>query len=584
VMVYENGLGQPLFKDDVQGGAGWRMEKVIEVVVRPMVSVLQDLRDKDIVHGNIRPSNMFDGGKAVLEKMVLGEALCAPALSNQPVLYEPPVRALCTPSGRGFGSMADDLYAFGVSLAVLMRSSDPMEGARDQAIFQKKLETGTYLTVTGKDRFTGSILELLRGLLQDDEGQRWGLDDVLAWMDGRRLSPKQGGRKIIASRPLAFNGEKYVRPELLADALFRSPAEAVRVLDSGEMQQWLERAVENKEMMRRYEKAVSQTHEEIRGPSHAERVAAALSSALDPDGPVRYKGVSVMPDGLPTAMTEAYVLKKDIQSYQEMLSYYVIGAAVDMNMTQGEADAGQLTGRLDSCRSFLRQAAPGFGIERCLYFLNPEAQCFSEKVKEYNVRTPEALLLAFEHLAASPKRPAWLLDRHSIAFLSVKERKDIDPFLSELKADEPYKKAMGEMKTIAAVQKRCRMQNLPGLAGWIADNLEPVYGRFHDRELRVKMKERVQKLKDIGDISKIAALFDDIEMYERDARDFRLAMRMHHDLMNESRDLQGMLAKEGVYGRDSGHRAAAVFSVVVAVIVIVASAIMGLGGGGGGVF
>ena len=88
-------------KDDARGGMGIKPEHALTSIVRPLIGVLADMRDKDIVHGNIRPANLFDGGSRNVERVILGECLASPASYFQPALYETIDRAMTSPIGRG---------------------------------------------------------------------------------------------------------------------------------------------------------------------------------------------------------------------------------------------------------------------------------------------------------------------------------------------------------------------------------------------------------------------------------------------------------------------------------------------------
>ena len=66
-------------------------------------------------------------------KIRLGECLSAPSSYRLPALYEPIERALADNGARGAGGYADDMYSFGVSLAVILRSVDPLEGKNGRA-------------------------------------------------------------------------------------------------------------------------------------------------------------------------------------------------------------------------------------------------------------------------------------------------------------------------------------------------------------------------------------------------------------------------------------------------------------------
>lgn len=575
--VYENNLGKPLMANPRTGGLGWKPDDVLSFVVRPLVNVLMDFRDKDVIHGEIHPGNMFDASQAKIDRVILGDCLAVPVSYNLPAMYETIERGMADPIARGAGSFIDDMYSLGVSIAVLLRSHDPLEGMTDKEIVEHKMEYGSYNALISKDRFTGSILELLRGLLYDDAAQRWNIDDVSAWLDGRRLSPKQSAKKIKATRPIPFNGEKYLYPEALARDLSDNPSDVVQIIDGGEMGQWLERAIDDKILTGRVEKAVTMASDAGRSGAFPERLTTRLGIALHPDAPIRYRTISVMPDGVGKALTQAYLKKTNVQIYEEFINHHFVVQWVDM-LIHATVDVSSIISRFDSCRNFLRQNQIGYGIERCIYFLNPECHCLSDKLKAFIVRSPEDMMDAFEEIATMPNRPLMFFDRHIVAFLSVKDRKNIDPYLPEISSDKTYKKVLAELKTLATIQKRSRLGHFPGICGWIADNLEPVYERYHDRELRKSLKSKVDRLKTGGDISKIAALFDDPKTEENDRREFRRAMKEFFDRERESKILSAKLAKDEHFGRETGRQASAFVSGVIAAIIILVTAFITLTG------
>lgn len=578
-LIYENKLGNPIMREDLRGGLGLKPDLVLHGVIRPLINVLADMRDKDIVHGNIRGANLFDGGNRNLERTILGECLSLPPGYHQPVLYEPIDRALVSPLGRGVGTHADDMYALGVLLAVMMRHFDPLEGLSDEEIVERKIEEGSYVALLSRDRFSGSILELLRGLLQDEESQRWTIDEALQWLDGRRLSPKQPVRRSKASRPLLFNNEKYIRPELLSRDLNKNISEARQLIDNGEIEQWLSRALDNKMAVARYESALEQAEEGGKGTGYTERLVTRVAIALHPEGPMRFKNINVLPDGVGASLYESFIMKRDLQTYIDFFMNYFITQWIDAQ-PNGVPDVSTIISKFDGARAFLRAKGLGNGLERCIYSLNSEAPCLSEKLHKYYVRTPEDMLRAFEKMASLPDRPAMFFDRHSVSFLLVKDRKNIDPFIHDLNAPETYRRILAECKILATIQKRSTMERLPGVAKWMVENLEPVYERFHDRELRVELKKKAERLQDSGELAKIIALFDDPVVYQEDNTAFRKAMRKHHELEAESSETEADLADEDNFGRDTGRQAAAVLACVLAAIIILITGFMSFGGSG----
>lgn len=573
VFVYENNMGKPLMKSLKDGGLDWKADRAMASFIKPMISTLLDLRDADMVHGCINPMNIFDGNSPTAEKVILGECLSAPPSYNQPSVFEPIERAMADPISRGKGTIADDLYSFGVSLTMILRSRDPLAGMSEEEVIRQKIELGSYGALTGKDRFTGSILELLRGLLYDDWRQRWTLDEVMSWLDGQRLSPKQSSKKQKASRPLHFDEKRYYRPTLLAMDLHKSDAEAAQMIDGGHLEQWVDRSLEDNLTKGRLEEALNSARENGRGPGYWDRLMCRVSMALDPDAPIRFKGLSMQPEGVQYALAETMAFKRDIVPFIELINQQLVMTWIGHH-NDPNVDVGSLINKFDSCRAFLRQNNMGYGIERCLYFVCPECPCQSEILQGYYVRTPEDFMYAMEGIASQPKKPDLFIDRHIAAFLSVKDKRNIDPYFIELNSSEYHKKVLGNVKVLATIQKRSRMESFPMLAQWAASILRPVYERLHDRELRVKMKEKVDKLAKSGDLIKIVTVLDHNETWQRDFIAFRKAMDEYSDLSQENIELEHKMKKPEVFGRDTGREVAAIVAGLLSGIIILAFAFM----------
>ena len=568
-IVYENTLGQRLLKTDAKTAAlGWKQENVMSNVVMPMIKVLQDLSYKDIVHGDIWPGNMFRNGEGAGEVVKLGECLSTPTSYNLPALYEPVERALAAPIAKGTGTFADDLYSFGVSLAVILRTHDPMQGKSDDEIIEHKIQKGSYATLLSADRFSGAILELLRGLLYDDPEQRWTLEDIHAWVDGRRLSPKQSTKRIKATRPIILNNKKYSRPELLAKDMNAHPDEAAKLIESGEMEQWIDRAMEDTSIKIRFEQAMKEVGYFERSSLYNELLSTKVAFTLYPECPVIYKDLRFLPQGFGKALSYAYYNKHNMQPYKDIL---LNSFAIQSLRGKKVQNASALITKFDSCRTFVNQTAIGSGIERCIYFLNPECPCLSPILDQYYVQTPEQLMDALEGLCSSGK-PQVLFDRHIVAFLSIKDRKNIDPYLPELRADERYRRVLGQLKTLATLQQRSRLGKYRAITNWVADNLDDLYERFHDKKRREEIKAHVDNYKKSGDLTKIAALLDNVAIFENDLGGFRQAMEEYKRIDKEKKMIEDKLQNSSDYGVRSGRQMASVVAVIISLIIITITA------------
>lgn len=579
VLIYEFFTGRPLVTEGQFRGLDMHPDHVQGLLVRPLVHALMDMRDADIVHGNIRPSNIFVTGVGnAIDRVMLGDCLSTPPSFCQPAIFETIERAMADPIARGLPGLDTDIYSFGASLAVILRSRDPMEGMTVDQIVKYKLEQGSYIALTGKDRFTGAILELMRGCLQDDQTQRWTLDDILSWMDGQRLSPKPPSKKIKAARPVHFVDDRYFRPAVLAMDLQKNQSEAVQMVESGHLEQWVERSLEDSAILKRVETAIETTGALGRGPGYWDRLVCRICIALDPEAPIRYKGMAVNPEGIPYALADTMIRRLDPQPFIDLINQQTI---LFWLTSQGDTmvDVGSLVTRFDGCRGILRQQNIAYGIERCLYYLNAECPCLSEKIKGYYVETPEDLILALDKIAAKPGRPELMLDRHSIAFISVKDRKDIDPFLMELNAPELYKRILGNIKTLATIQQRARMDKVHGLCRWAAEILDPVYERYHDRELRKSMKIKIAQLADTGDLGKMAGVLDNPLTLQKDIDGYNQARQDYYTLRVEDARLAEKLDDPVMFSRGIGREVAALASCVLSGFIILVFVLMFFSGG-----
>ena len=119
--------------------------------------------------------------------------------------------------------------------------------------------------------------------MHDDDAQRWTIDDVLVWMEGRRLQPKQATKNRKAARPLIYCEQKYFYPSFLAMDLDINPEETQRLIESVELEQWLARSLEDEEALESLQIGLKSARERGTGAGYGDRLVANVSSALDPN-------------------------------------------------------------------------------------------------------------------------------------------------------------------------------------------------------------------------------------------------------------------------------------------------------------
>ncbi|HBH25855.1 MAG TPA: hypothetical protein DDX54_00410 [Rhodospirillaceae bacterium] len=547
---------------------GLKPEWVCWSVLLPLARVLQDFYDKDFVHGRINPHNIFHHVDKSVTKAVLGECLVTPPSFAQFALYETAERAMADPIGRGLGTLGDDMYALGVTLAVLLRHADPMAKMDLDAAIRHKMDVGSYHALMGEELLSGPILEMLRGLLMDDPSERWGVGALLSWIDGRRLSQKQSRRRKAAQRPLNFAGGRYLRPDFLAMDLRRAPEQIDALLESGEMETWVTRSLEDEALSLRLDRNVRAARETGRsGAAYLERLACYVAIALDPDAPIRYGSVAVHPEGIGIALAHAMARSQGVDAFGQILSQGIVLNWVASQEGLLTSLAG-LTSRFDECRLHMRQSKTGYGVERCVYTLNTGCPCLSPNFSGHFVHTAEDMLRALEAICAQGKPPASFLDRHAVAFLVVRDKKAVEAHLFDLGAAEPNRVLVGTLACLAALQKRTGVGPLPALATALAERLSGLYERFYDRSLRESLQKSVRDFAQGGHLSKIAAILENEALARQDRVGFRQAQLEYLRVTHEFRGIADQMDGQEIFGKKVGQQVGATVSAGIAGIIL----------------
>lgn len=578
--VFENHGGRKLTKLLDGVGLGWKAETAVALIIKPLAKVLDDMRNADFVHGAIRPDNIYIVGEGNSTRIVLGECLTLPFAHGTPAAYLPAHLAMAHPIARGLGSYDDDIYCLGATVAAILREVDPLAGIGAEEIVEYKIENGSYAALVGRERILGNVLEMLRGLLQDEPKLRWNLEEILAWIQGTRINPKQlgAGAKAKASRPIDFHMKKFMRPSLLALEVAMNPMAAAQLVASGDLKQWLSKSLQDQLVDKNVEDVMLYANESVGATNYAPKLALRLSIALYPELPIIYKGLRFYPDGFANAFAEAVVMERDLTPYAEMIQEQVVLYWIN-NANVSQLDVNSLIHNFDGARNALKHPMMGYGLERCLYQLAPDAPCLSPRFKDYYVRTPEDLFFTLNRIAQSGDRPEMPYDRHVAAFLSVRDRKVIDSYLADMASSERHRYVMAVIKSLSAIQTRAKLPEAPALSEWMADFIRPMISRFHDRELRVRLAEKLARVKSKGDLSKIIAVFEEANIVATDYRGFYMALRDYLRMKNEVFLLQHRLDTEKDYGIDVGRQYAAVISGAIALLLTIAYAALHFGSG-----
>jgi len=573
-LVYERPAGEKLLNNIEDDFVALSEDVLVNSMIKPVLWVLNDLKNADLVHGNINLSNMFMVGADGSKHVVLGECLSTSCSMGQPVIFETIERSMADSEGRGVAKANDDLYAFGVCVAFMARGENFLKGKTDQEVIYGKIEQGSYGALLGRDRLPGGLTEFLRAVLNDDPKQRWDIGEALKWLEGRRLSPKQSRTHIKSSRPYIFNEQKHWYLKSLAYAFSDDPYAASKTIMDEEFMKWLRRNFDQKLFLANIDMAF-----ELGGSSEGGALVTRVCMALDSSAPIHYMGHSFMPDGFGNSLAHAIAEGKDTQPYVETLKKQFFHFLFNMHGDEA-SDLELLLANFESCRGVLSQKMAGYGLERVLYVLCAEAPCLSPVFKNFFIMNPGGVLKALEVVAASENKPETLLDRHAIAFIFAREPRLIDKNLGLLISPDKGSQVLGILRTLAAIQKRFKIPSVPNTVNWMIGMMDEVIDKYYDIDLRNKMKGQVRSLTNTGSLLDLLYFVDDPLLKNDDSMNFAKAKREFLLLSHEKQQYLQRLQNKKMMGVATGRQFAMVTSAILSMLCIIGFIVLHFMGGG----
>ena len=536
-------------------------------VVEPIIEGLQALIALGGPHRAIRPDNIYFLDEDMTQ-VVLGPHVVSPPGYDQPLVLETLERAMAMPAGRGMGDSREDIYALGVTMVLLLLGFNPVGEVSDDDLLQNRIEHGSYTAICGTARVPIQMIEPLRGMLNDDPTSRWDFNEITNWLTGQKINSAQ--KKIInkSKKPLTFRGKKHFSTRSLAWNFARYPTDAIKTINSDDFQDWLRRALGNKEMADTIKGALqaAKFHKDNYQGSD-DYVLARISCILDPMAPLRYKGLAFMPDGYGPLLAVEWIRNGNPQSAAEILSHDVpaLWFAVQPRMYRELMD---LQKDLSSLRGLLGINDPGYGLERALYAANPSVSCQSPYVVRDCVVSVEQLLPALDGAANSVDTSSQPMDRHIAAFIVARFDEDIHPHLKALASNKAETSIIGMLSLLAFLQWKLRTPAVLGLSSWIGGLLGPAINAYHNRHTRQELERDIPRLVRKGSLPELFNLIDDAEKRREDNEGFEASRAEWLAAEEEIRDIEGAGDERLTKAERTGQQAAAMFAIIVALTVV----------------
>jgi hypothetical protein len=523
VIFLERPRGYPLL-ELIKKGTRLHEHKVIDNVLQPAVRALVLMREKKVSHGHLFPGNLF-----LSDNSQLGEFFSAPSGTLGHYIYEPLERMMADPLGRGLPNEKSDVYSLGMVAFELIYGLEKFKSIPRETLIERFIQYGSYYVLAANRDFSDTFQDFFRGIFNDNPAERWGLDELSQWINGKRFNMIAPSAPKEASRPLLFVNENFFARRLLANALHRHWRAALKEIHNLKIDRWCEASLHRAELAEKLDRILRIAGQGSTDAQLSEMMSRVIC-VLDPTAPIRTQALTLRPPGI------GPMLASLVQHQGTELSQLISIIETDMGNFWSEQSEGNKTPemskiiwRLQRVRPYIKNKAMGFGLERLLYDLNPSLCCQSPLLKPYHVNTANDALKTLDAIAKQMGPEASFADRHLAAFIASKLEMNRETRLSELEAVPilAQNQELVVLKMLAKAQQKNSKLQLVGLCGWAGMRIEKMIDTIHNRIIRKRLKLQLRKLALTGNLFEIMAALMNEDVTERDGNGFANAIALH---------------------------------------------------------
>ena len=471
-------------------------QTLLNRVLRPAATILLRLAAERLTHRAIRPGNLF----ATPSGVQFGPFWLAPPAFHQPAIYETPGAASCIRQARGNGTAADDVYALGVTLLALFLGEAPMAGVADQEVIDRKLWLGSYAALTEGRRIPSALGEVVAAMVADQSSHRPTPERLLraSVFSGPASSSR---KRVNAAIPMMLAGREVWNAPQLAHLVGEDPQAVGRALELGQVDAWLRRGLNEVVLAERVELAVHPGG--LRGSAAGSAADAnwddraallgQIAHLLDPECPIVWQGLRLMPDGLGGLLAAA---GNDPAVPAAKVSA-LLGS--DLLLTRAAQDTGpKREAAITAARNARSAARQPASLLRLLYELNPGMACGSPLLARQPAALLSDLLPALETAAAIGGNGP-VLDLHVLGFIAARRN---PAEIRTIRAGDPH----GELRLMASICSDTRPGKLPALSRRLAGTILTELETWPGASRRKARREAVESAIASGDLPGLLVL------------------------------------------------------------------------------
>lgn len=559
-LIYEVPQGGRVI--DTQGAYALKNQpEKFKTLLLAMLSATETLRGYGITHRAIRADNIYYKDEA-REHIVIGDCLASFPAYHQPPAFETIESLMAQKDGRGNGSDKDDIYAVGAVSLQLYLGHSFFDDIPDKEVLRLKLKKGSYLALLGNDKISAHYATIFRGLLNDNEDERWTYTQTYNMMEGKPGNAPQPSSER-PKKSLTINGEKVYNTTEVAYALLQNPEEGYDLLKTGKISDWIKNGLEDEKLTAQIEKLI---HTNSENTTSRELLISKLCIMLAPHLPLKYKTLWIFPGGLPKAIFLSIKNKENLSIYYDLFNSDLIKLWYqEQTNVRAPANSGEF-------KSYISRRDMGYGLDRIMYDFDEDLPCISPLLGEEFVNSAPRILRALDHTYERTKVTSMPYDRNIMAYLRCKMGKKIDGILTDLNTGREALQASAILRLYTDMQNKYGPTQLPNLAKWLVSACMLTIKSYHNIKYQKYLEREILKIHKNGRLYEITEILENDEAKQKDSIDYANALKTANLLISEKNNLQNNSAKWDDEAREVAMR----FANILAVLTMIASFVLNL--------
>lgn len=470
----------------------------------------------------------------------------------------------CIPSGRVPKNSTADIYSFGAVLIYSILGYKNWEKYSEEEFKKLRYQTSSYFAFIGKTNFPEELRNLFKGLLYDLYTERWKSRALKDWIQGKATKMAISSN-TDATAPILFQQESYFGCRHLAHDMLINWNLANEFIKDDKLLKWAQKNVSKVSIIKSLEDMIA-SHS-IAAPK-SDRLFKILH-ALDPHGPLRYKGLAITFTSLPQVVMYSHINNDNdtIAIINELLSKSSWRTVVSSAIVESQ--------QYELFNQILEEALKFFNPqnninnERFIYAINLNIPCQSSNLFGKYVTNLEDLMIALNEIAAN-NYDMIMMDKHIKAFIChrIALKRDIKVGALSAYPDLMNNSMVSALGILVLAQQRSRISDLKNLSKIIAARLQKILDDFlHNKHVKELFRMNLNKSAEKGSLDVLLNAFCNISLLHHDHEGY---LKASNEIKILDSKIELLNSKDKIYdiGRFFGLRFTVLFSYCVLFFVV----------------